>query len=190
MKNVLSTKRGIALAVTLLAAVVCVLFRLLPNEFRLYNLTPFGALFLFVGARLNWKNGWLLPLGIFALTDWYFLEFRGWQPVGSVYLCYAMYLVLARSIIGSSNTPVRITGTAILASTLFFLITNFQSWTMHALDYPMTFSGLMQTYAAGIPFHNGILGGDLVFGGLFFGFAYLVEKIMLPRTVPSMEISR
>jgi hypothetical protein len=53
-----------------------------------------------------------------------------------------------------------ITG-SIISAIIFFLITNAGSWL--ALDYSKSFSGLMSSYAAGVPFFRATLVSQLLF---------------------------
>lgn len=83
----------------------------------------------------------------------------------------------------------RVIGASLIASVLFFLVTNFGSWMGGAL-YPKTLDGLMMSYAAGIPFitnpgaeHYFFLNsvvGNLFFTGLLFGSFELV-KMRFPQ---------
>jgi len=62
------------------------------------------------------------------------------------------------------------------ASVLFYLVTNFASWTSGLMPYPMNASGLIQSYIAGLPFlFNGVL-GDLFYTSVLFGAAYMVTN--------------
>ena len=69
---------------------------------------------------------------------------------------------------------------ALSGSILFFLITNFGVWLTSGGFYPMTFEGLLTSYAAGIPFFQNSLLGDLVFTGALFG-SYEFAKRQLPQ---------
>jgi hypothetical protein len=59
---------------------------------------------------------------------------------------------------------------AILASLLFFIITNFGAWLHHDM-YPQNIVGLLQSYIAGLPFLRNSLIANLIFSYLvFYGF--------------------
>ena len=65
---------------------------------------------------------------------------------------------------------------SLAASVLFYLVTNFASWTSGLMPYPMNASGLMQSYIVGLPFlFNGVL-GDLFYTSVLFGAASLVTN--------------
>jgi hypothetical protein len=73
-------------------------------------------------------------------------------------------------------TVVNTLSASLAASVLFYLVTNFASWTSGLMPYPMNVSGLMQSYIAGLPFlYNGVL-GDMFYTSVFFGGAYLVQN--------------
>jgi hypothetical protein len=59
-------------------------------------------------------------------------------------------------------------GVALASSVSFFLISNFAVWAAWEM-YPKTFSGLMMSYAAGIPFFRGTVESDLFFSIAMFG---------------------
>lgn len=59
-------------------------------------------------------------------------------------------------------TPARLGGMSLLATGIFFVITNFGVWAGGAL-YPMTAAGLMQSYISAIPFSLNQVLGDLLF---------------------------
>jgi hypothetical protein len=76
----------------------------------------------------------------------------------------------------------RVGGAAVASSVLFFLITNFGTWTLSGM-YPMTASGLAACYVAAIPFFQNTIAGDLFYSGLLFGGFALLE-----RAVPALRL--
>lgn len=70
-----------------------------------------------------------------------------------------------------------------LASTIFFVITNFGVWLV-GIDsgltmYPMTFAGLIECFTLAIPFFTRSLGADLLFGTVF---VLIAARLMVPQT--------
>lgn len=61
-------------------------------------------------------------------------------------------------------------------SLLFFLVTNFGSWMTNAM-YPKTMQGLALCYTAALPFLTHQLMGDLLYGALFLGLLFGVDKV-------------
>ena len=116
------------------------------------------------------------------------------SPHPPTWACYVGYIVLGWALLRRTESPARIGATAISASLLFFLFTNFGSWLEQAYPYGYSFAGLLDCYAAGIPFYRGTLVGDLVFaGGLFAAHAVLsrayfpAERVAVAVTEPNRE---
>lgn len=136
----------------------------------LYNFKPVTAMCLFAGACFTDKR-WALvaPLLAMLLSDC-FLGFHGMMPYvyGSFVLsvCLGFFLKNRRHV-------VPIAGTTLLSSLLFFLITNFGSWT--GPDYPHTWTGLLESYRMGLPFFRSTVAGDLFFSAVLFGGLALAE---------------
>jgi hypothetical protein len=73
---------------------------------------------------------------------------------------------------------------ALASSAIFFLVSNFGCWPGNF--YPQNFGGLMQCYAAGIPFIKGTMLGDLFYSAAMFGGFALAQKrftVLQPATV-------
>jgi hypothetical protein len=70
----------------------------------------------------------------------------------------------------------RILGTALVGSVLFFLVSNFAVWAAWEM-YPRNFDGLMACYAAGLPFFLRAVEGDLVFTSVMFGAPSLLKAL-------------
>ena len=77
--------------------------------------------------------------------------------------------------IQKSITVTHVAASAVGASVLFFLLTNLGAWMTSGL-YPITMGGLMQAYAAGIPFFQNSLIGNLVFTAVMFGGYALLQR--------------
>lgn len=161
-------------------AVAAVLIRLIPHP---YNMTPVGALALFAGCRLRSWWAFVVPLVVMAISDVALLAVRGDHPFDPwVYGGFALYVLAGWKIV-RADSAVRIGLSAVGCSVLFFLITNFGSWLALPQFYPRTWEGLLQCYAAALPFYthepiplgffsNTIL-GDLAYSTLIFGlYAY------------------
>ena len=80
---------------------------------------------------------------------------------------YAAILWLGTNLREKSG-PVRVVGAALTSSVSFFLISNFAAWAAWEM-YPKNFSGLIMSYAAGIPFFRGTVESDMFFSVAFFG---------------------
>ncbi len=66
---------------------------------------------------------------------------------------------------------------AVAAPTLFFFISNFNVWLSQDVLYPKNFNGLMQCYAAGLPFYRNALIATFVFlPVILFTYNYIMRK--------------
>jgi hypothetical protein len=150
-------------------------FNVLPHA---WHFTPLAASLLFFGARGSRRQMWI-PLVLFALTDViltkyiYAFPFQWDQLV--TWAWYAAILWLGTNLREKSG-PVRVVGAALASSASFFLLSNFAVWAASEM-YPHTLSGLMMSYAAGLPFLRGTVSSDLFFSAAFFGIPVFVEAL-------------
>jgi hypothetical protein len=168
----------------ILLIIVAAFSRMLPH---LPNFSPLAAISLFGAAYFSKKwQMFMIPLVATWLSDlfinnyiyaeyypsftWFYNGFY-WQ-YGS-YLCI---IVLSIFLFKKVNTS-RIIGGALMATALFFLISNFGVW-LGSKSYPQTFSGLLSCYTAGIPFLKGTLLGNMFYTAVLFGsFELLKQRI-------------
>ena len=64
---------------------------------------------------------------------------------------------------------------SLIASTIFFLVTNLGAWWMNPI-YPKTWVGVVEAYVAGIPFFLNTISGDLFFTSVLFGSFHLLKE--------------
>jgi hypothetical protein len=152
---------------------------LLPESLRPYNFAAFGALGLFAAGRLNLGLGFLLCIGGKLLSDGFNYAAFNFQPdylpMWKYVLPFAIYPIFGVFLRRTAN-PFAIGGTALFASVVYFLTSNFESWFNQALPYPYSFAGLMEAYANGLPFYKGTLLGDVVItSGIYAAHAYLAK---------------
>ena len=157
--------------------------RLLPHP---PNFGPVGAIALFGAAAL--PRRWMAVVVPFAALylsdlllnnflygqyyDGFYAGFNGW-----VYAGFALTIVLGWATVrGEQWSLTRIGGSAVLATVLFFGLTNFGVWAGSAM-YPPTLVGLLACYAAGLPFLVNSLAGNLLFAGALFGIAGYFFKL-------------
>lgn len=150
-----------------------VISRFLPHP---PNFTPLTAIALFAGAYLL-KSKWayIIPIGALLISDFILQilfwtgvrEFPGFYPnMILVYGAFALVVAIGTGLKGRIKV-LPVMGSALLASLLFFVITNFGSWLSLPM-YTKDFSGLMSAYAAGIPFYKWTMLGDLLYTGVLF----------------------
>ncbi len=144
-----------------------------------WHFTPLAASLLFFGARGSRRQMWI-PLVLLAATDvvltkvvynyaltWDHLVTWAW---------YAAILWLGSNLRVKAGFW-RVVGAAAASSISFFLISNFAVWAAWPEMYPRTFTGLMASYAAGIPFFRGTATSDMVFSLAMFGTPVVVQAL-------------
>jgi len=146
------------------------LMRLIPHW---PNFTPISAIALFGGTFLKRKDlAFLVPVIAMLLSD---LIIGFHSTMLPVYLSF-IAIVAFGLILQHRFTVVNTLKASLAASVLFYLVTNFASWSSGLMPYPLNIGGLMQSYIAGLPFlFNGVL-GDLFYTSVLFGAAYLVTS--------------
>ena len=142
------------------------MMRLIPHW---PNFTPIAAIALFGGTFLKRKDlAFLVPVAAMLLSD-LILGFH--STMLPVYLSF-IAIVGFGLILQKRLTVVNTLSASLGASILFYLVTNFASWTSGMMPYPMNAVGLIESYIAGLPFlFNGIL-GDAFYTSVLFGAVY------------------
>lgn len=174
-------KINLRFLVLVLLIVVAAFSRLVPH---MPNFSPLGAIGLFGAAHFSKKwQAILIPLAATWLSDLfinnviyaqYYPQFT-WLSTG-FYWQYGSYVLITLAglvILKTVNTKTVLTG-ALASTGIFFLVSNFGCWP--GSSYPQNFGGLMQCYAAGIPFLKGTMLGDLFYSTVLFGGFAWVQK--------------
>lgn len=176
----MNKKRFIVLSGFIIIAAVS---RILPHP---YNFAPMGAMSLFGAAYFTDKKfSFLLPLFAMFVSDLlvnnllYSSYYGGFTLFTEgfywMYGSIALIVIAGIFIMKKVNFKTVIAG-SLVASVIFFLITNFGVWLANPV-YPQTFSGLLMSYVAGIPFFHYTVLGDLVYCGVMFGaFEYAKQQ--------------
>jgi hypothetical protein len=164
--------RDLALDAALVAALIAldVVARLLPHA---PGFMPVAASGLFAARMLRIAPlAILVPVLGMVLSDM-FLVGEDWriQAVG-----FAAIAVPAVAGIASRRWQGALPVLAVIvpSSILFFLLSNGAVWVFSGM-YPPTLSGLVQCYAAALPFLDKTVLGDLFWTGVLFGGAWLVQ---------------
>lgn len=168
----------------IMCAVTTVILRFLPH---LPNCTPMNACALMFGRSLSPAVATLCILALSLGGDLAF----GWHWTAMyVYASYAVMVMLGRSIRGSRSWCTGM-GVGVLGSLIFFVITNFGVWA-HGGCYPLTLSGLMSCYVAGIPFFGWSLGTDCIFLAIFYAVEKFVRQLRSAQPMPlkAMVVSK
>jgi hypothetical protein len=156
------------------------LLRIAPH---LPNFAPIGAIALFGGGVLPLPWSVLVPVAAMGLSD----VVLGYYPgMVWVYGSFILIALLGRAALQQRRTVVRIAGTALGASALFFVVTNFGEW-LGPL-YPHTWDGLRAAYIAAIPFFRNTALSDIGYSLALFGLyegAWRLARRMTPHAVAS-----
>lgn len=155
--------------------------RVVPHS---WNFTPVGAVCLFGGAYF--ARSWAavaVPLLALLASDLYLAVavygFTGFQVIWMNYALFALTALLGRTLHGKVTFG-RVVVTAVLASAMFFVLSNFQAWLTGYEGYPYTAAGLWTCYVAALPFAQSMLAGNLLYCGILFG-GWEFLQICLPK---------
>jgi hypothetical protein len=126
---------------------------------------------------LPWYAALTLPLAVMFLSDlaiWYQLDRRPFSLL--VYGCYA-FTVLLGMLLRRTNSPWKIGAAAAVSDVTFFLVTNFAAWRgLIGRPYPDSLDGLLQAYAAGLPFFQWTVVSSIIFVPVLFGAHALLTR--------------
>jgi len=135
--------------------------RLIPHP---WNFTALGAISLLAGREFGkFTVAIAVPLFAMFLSDLFLGLHNGLFFTYSGMAATAMLAYFFKDKIQGF----RLVGWSLLSSLIFFLMSNLGVWLTGNM-YPMTFEGLLNCYAMGIPFWGHQIGGDLIFTGLVF----------------------
>ena len=165
----------IRLTTAAILVLLVALSRFLPHP---PNAAPVMAMALFGGAMFDKKwVGLVVPTVAMLISD-AVIGFHG--TMGAVYSSFALAWLIG---VVALRKPTfgRVVAGSVVASVLFFLITNGAVW-YGSSYYPQTGAGLLACYGAGMAFYNNqsffvnALLGDLFFSGLLFGGYALLQR--------------
>lgn len=167
----------------ILAVIVsCGVFRLLPHA---SNITPIGAMALVGGMYFrNRLVGLILPIltlyvGDLILNNTIYATSGAGFTWFSDYMLYVYGAFILTGVFGryltQKSSMTKIVGGTLIASVLFFLITNIGTWASTTL-YPDTITGMGSALLAGLPFFRNTMLGNAIFIPLFVAFfEYYIE---------------
>lgn len=150
---------------------IAIIGRLVPH---LPNMTPLGASAIFGGKKLSRPWNYLLPLTILFFTDM-ILGFH--DSMIYVYLSFGLIVFLSEKV--RNDSVLGLGSTAVAASLIFFVVTNFGVWLNGW--YPHTLAGLIDSFVMGLPFLRNMLIGDVLYTGIFFGAYKLVTNLKVTQ---------
>jgi hypothetical protein len=168
-----------------------------------WNISPLGALCLFVGAKLNDRRwSYAIPLIAMAISDAVIGLVMGDIRMGFHVLIPAVYGAFAVSVwlgtwLRDQRGPVwkrilSVVGAGFLAELSFFLITNFANWatqgTFFPQRFPHTFAGLLECYWVAIPFFGRSMASMVIYSTvLFAGYEWMFGSAFGARAVAAEE---
>jgi len=183
-KDILNKKGKILeFSIALLLILIGISLRLVPHP---PNFAPIAAIALFGGVYFSKKIAFILPLLSMIISD-VFIGFYEPKLMASVYASFLVCVVLGFWL-KRNKKWYTVLGSSLLASIIFFVITNFAVWTFTPW-YVKTFSGLVQCYIMAIPFFKNTLFGGLFYVTIFFGTYEFVEVWIRKRFRILKEIS-
>ena len=180
MSEKLSTRHFILAGLLILAA----FSRLIPHP---PNFTALGAMALFGGAYVSSRTlAIILPLAALWISDLilnnlvYTEFYQGFVLFSSghvwIYISFIVIVIVGKSTM--KNITMKSVGlSGISASVIFFLLSNFGVW-LGGMMYPLSLSGLISCYIAGLPFFGWTLVGNAFYCTMLFGsFEFASNKI-------------
>ncbi|MEI8348851.1 MAG: DUF6580 family putative transport protein [Candidatus Omnitrophota bacterium] len=152
---------------------IAILSRLIPH---VPNFSPLVGVALFAGVYWNKKNGFLLPLAMYIISDLIIgLHNTVLFTWSSIVIIYALGVYLRKH--KSVTTTVAYT---FISAVIFFIISNFGVWLMGW--YPRTMAGLVQCFYLALPFFRMSLLADFVYVAVLFGaYEFFLAKHVLAR---------
>lgn len=152
--------------------------RVLPHA---PNFTPVAAAALFAGFFFqNRLVAVAVPITAMAISDVFWLGSHDFRVMAVVYSAIAFPVLLTRFTREGAWQGARVLGSASVASIVFFLASNFAVWAWSNI-YASNWSGLVNCYAAALPFFKYTLAGDLVWSISFFGAYALAVAVQHHR---------
>ncbi len=153
--------------------------RLLPHP---ANFAPIAAIALFAGIYLPKKFAIILPMAAMLISD-LILGFYLWPVMVSVYFSFAVTGMIGLAIQKQKKFST-VLGGALLASILFFIVTNWAVWAFGTM-YAHNFNGLIQSYLMALPFFKNTLLGDLFYTGVLVGSMEVIQNYTLSKNFGS-----
>ena len=147
---------------------LAILARFIPH---VPNFSPVYGALLFGGARLKKRDSIWFPLLLLVGSDLVLTTFIYHQSVGwgeFVQIAAFAAIIMMGWLLRHKTTWRRFTLACVAGPTVFYLISNFGVW-LAWQSYRRTLAGLMDCYAAGVPFYGYSLASTFLFAMVLFG---------------------
>ena len=143
------------------------------------NMSPVAASALFAAVVLRRRPlALVVPLAAMAIADGV-TGFYDWRVMAVVYAAMATPALAGMLV---RTRAIRVVAPTMLGcSLIFFLSTNLAVWAFSGM-YSLDTAGLVQCYAAALPFLKYTVAGDLFWIAALFGGAFLVQRLGARRT--------
>ena len=183
-----TTNNNLLLATILI--ITSLIWRVLSNQFSLFNFTPIIAMSLFAGARIqNNKMALVIPIITLFISDLVLAYLNNFSILhktilftyGSLILIIALGKLLKNEKLNVAKTA----SFSLLSSAIFFILTNFGVWLFGNL-YTLNIDGLIECYLMAIPFNKFSWLGDLAFSISFF---MIYEWLSVKNSISSTEFA-
>lgn len=165
-------------ALVIVMILVAAMTRLIPHY---PNFTAVGAVALFGGAYLSKRMAFIIPVVALFISDLFLNNLIYARLYPEFYDGFMLFNVKGLPVYGAfiaviligmffikKATIKNVLGSAVLASVVFFLVTNFAVWAGSVI-YPKSLAGLLACYTAAVPFFWNTLLGNVVFVTVLFG---------------------
>jgi len=145
--------------------------RLLPHA---WGFTPVAASGLFAARMLRLPIlAVIVPVAAMALTGWA-LGADDWRVSLVIYAAIATPALLGIAT-HRFQGALPVVATMLAGSLVFFALSNLAVWAFSGM-YPLTMAGLTECFVAALPFLDKNVMGDLIWTGVLFGGAWLVQQ--------------
>jgi hypothetical protein len=176
-------KINLGIWITSCLVLLAALSRLLPHP---PNFTPIGGMALFGAAYFSRKSFaliipfvalWISNLILDNIVYAQYYDGFVWFSNPMVFVSFAAIVLLGWLMLKKQSVS-NILGTSLVASVVFFLISNLGTWMADIGNiYSNDFAGLITCYVAGLPFFWNTLAGDLFYVGVLFGsWQFITQK--------------
>lgn len=154
------------------------------------NFACLGALGLFAGCYFAGRKAFLVPAIALLVSDLIGhyagipgMGFYNPMVMAATYIGVTLAVPVGR-MLNSGRLWARLPAGALVASTLFFVVSNLGVWL--GPWYPTTFAGLATCFTNAIPFYGYTAAGDFAFAAVMFG-AYEGSKLVSPATIATAQ---
>lgn len=156
------------------------------------NFACLGALGLFAGCYFAGRKAFFVPAIALLVSDLVGhiagipgMGFYNPMVMAATYLGVTLAVPVGR-MLNNGRLWARLPAGAVVASTLFFLVSNFGVWL--GPWYPTTFAGLATCFTNAIPFYGYTLAGDVAFASVLFG-AFELSKVPALGTAKARQVA-